>query len=125
MELGNYGESPQTTRIRPQNITIDDKKELYRCYLPFIKDGGIFIPFNNDVTAENIYPGMSILVLLSVIEPRNRVTISGKVVWIQKSGAVKGFGISLGSSTQAKSLKDYIEMTIADLAQKKEMTYTI
>lgn len=125
MELGKFGESPQTMRIRPQNITIDDKKDLYKCYLPFIKDGGIFIPFNDDVTAENIYPGMTILLLLTVIEPKNRVTISGKVVWIQKSGAVKGYGVSLGSSVPAKSLKDYIEMTVSDLAQKKEPTYTI
>lgn len=125
MELGKFGETPQTARIRPQNITIDDKKELYKCYLPFIKDGGIFIPFGEDVNADNIYPGMSILLLLTVIEPKNRVSISAKVVWIQKTGSVKGYGISLGTGAPAKSLKDYIEMTVSDLAQKKEPTYTI
>lgn len=125
MELGNFGDTAPTTRLRPRNITIDDKKELYKYYMPFIKDGGLFIPFQEDLNANNVYPGMTVLLLLTVIEPKNRYTISGKVVWIQKAGAIKGYGISLGSSTQAKSLKDYIEVAVADLAQKKEPTYTI
>lgn len=112
-------------RIRPQNIAIEDKRELYKCYLPFIKEGGLFIPFNDDINSNNVYPGMTVLVLLSIIEPKSRVTLSAKVVWIQKSGPLKGFGIAFGSSPQAKSIKDYIEVTISDLLAKKEQTYTI
>ena len=68
MDLGKVGEnqsSPQGMRIRPQNITIEDKKELYKCYLPFIKEGGLFIPFNDEVGPDNVYPGMTVLILLA------------------------------------------------------------
>lgn len=38
--------------LRPQTLIINDKKELYKSYMPFIQNGGLFLPFNDEITPE-------------------------------------------------------------------------
>ncbi len=110
--------------LKPQTIVITDKRELYRCYMPFIKGGGLFIPFNEDVTPSKISPGQKIFIVFSMLENKNKVPINGKVVWINRVGNIKGYGVAFGESAAMKSLKESIEANIADLMAKKELTYT-
>ena len=110
---------------RPQTVVIDDKKELYRCYMPFIKGGGLFLPFNAEVNANNITPGQKIFIVFSMLENTNKIPIHGKVVWINRTGNSKGYGVALGDTPAMKALKDAIEGNIADLLMKKEATYTL
>ena len=112
-------------RIKPQSITITDKKELYRCYMPFIKNGGLFIPFNDEVGPNQVFPGQNILIIFSMLENRAKTPINGKVVWISKGGPQKGYGVTLGDSPPMKALKENIEINIADMVRKKDATYTI
>lgn len=112
-------------RVKPQTITIMDKKELYRCYMPFIKGGGLFIPFNEEVGPNQITPGQTIFVIFSMLELKNKTPFSGKVAWINRAGLQKGYGISFIPTTQTKALKETIEVAILDFIQKKEPTYTI
>ena len=110
--------------LRPQTITINDKKELYRSYMPFIQGGALFIQFNDDITPDKIQPGQKILLIFSMLDNKQRIAIQGKVVWISKHGMNKGYGVALGDSPQMKSLKESIESNIADLMAKKEPTST-
>lgn len=114
-----------TNRIRPQSINIPEKKELYRCYMPFIKHGGLFIPFNEEVGPNQISPGQNIFIVLTILDQRNKIPIHGKVVWISKGGMQKGYGVSLGNTPAMKALKESIETAIMDFTTKKEATYTI
>lgn len=119
-------QAPATApRVKPQTITITDKKELYRCYMPFIKGGGLFIPFNEEVGPAQIYPGQTIFIVFSMLDTRNKTPFSGKVVWINRGGMQKGYGIALGNSQPIKALKESIELNIAEMAQRKDSTYTI
>ena len=115
----------QTPRVKPQTITITDKRELYRCYMPFIKGGGLFIPFNEEVGPGQIFPGQTIFVVFSMLDIKMKTPFSGKVIWINRGGMQKGYGIALGNNPAAKALKENIELAIVDIAQKKEATYTI
>ena len=117
-------DTPQI-RVKPQSITITDKKELYRCYMPFIKNGGLFIPFNEEVGPNQVSPGQNILIIFSMLENRAKTPINGKVVWISKGGIQKGYGVTLGDSPPMKALKENIEISIVDMVRKKEPTYTI
>lgn len=108
-----------------QNVNILDKKELYRSYMPFIKTGGLYIPFNNDITSHKISLGQNIFIILTLLESSKKHPIPGKIVWIQRSGFYKGFGFSFGDTTPAKILKEQIENIILDLSLKKEPTYTL
>lgn len=110
--------------IKPQNIFIAEKKELYRSYMPFIKSGGLFLPFNDDVQPNMVHLGQNIMILLSVLD-KPKTPIKSPIVWINKFGIHKGYGVALGDSPQSKSLKEFIEVNIVDLLSKKEPTYTI
>lgn len=111
--------------IRPQTVVINDKKELYKCYISFIKGGGLFIPFNEDVSPTKIFPGQKVFVVFSMLENKQKTPINGKVVWINRFGSNRGYGIALGDNLPMKALKDNIENHIADLIAKKEPTYTL
>ncbi len=110
--------------LRPQTIVITDKKELYRCYMPFIKGGGLFVPFSEDVNASKISPGQKVFIVFSMLDNKNKIPINGKVVWINRVGNIKGYGVAFGESSAMKALKDAIEANIADLMAKKEISYT-
>jgi type IV pilus assembly protein PilZ len=113
------------TSIRPQTVVINDKKELYKCYMSFIKGGGLFIPFNEDVSPTKIFPGQKVFVVFSMLENKQKTPINGKVIWINRSGSNRGYGIALGDNLPMKALKDNIETHIADLMAKKEPNYTL
>lgn len=114
----------QTVMYKPQNLVISDKRELYRCYMPFIKGGGLFMNFNEEITPLKIAPGQKILIVLSILDNKERVPISGKVAWISRGGIYRGFGVSLGEAPNTKSIKEQIEHAILDFSLRKEPTYT-
>lgn len=117
-------EAPNSASIRPQTVVITDKRELYRCYMPFIAGGALFIPFNEDVTPNKISSGQKMFILLTVLDGK-KVPIQGKVCWINKSGLNKGYGVSFGDSAPMKALKEHIESNITDLMAKRDPTYTL
>lgn len=117
--------APPQANIRPQTIVIQDRRELYKSYMPFIKGGGLFIQFNEELTAAKVFPGQKIFILFSFLESKNKVPIQGKVVWISRGGLVKGVGVAFGDTPPMKALKDNIESQVSDFMLKKEPTYTI
>lgn len=110
--------------LKPQMLSITSKAELYRCYMSFIKGGALFIPFNDDITPAKINPGQKMFIILNLMDSKQKIPINGKVVWINRSGMVKGYGVSFGESNAMKALKEAIENQIADLMLKKEHNYT-
>lgn len=117
--------SSSSIAMKPQTVIIDDKKELYKCYMPFIKGGGLFIPFNDDVTAAKIFPGLHIFIIFSMLDNKKKIPINGKVVWINKTGNFKGYGVAFNDTAPMRALKENIEHNILEFILKKEPTYTI
>lgn len=111
--------------IRPQTVIIADKKELYKCYMPFISGGGLFIPFNEEVTPNKIFPDQKVFIVFSMLDNKQKIPIQGKVIWINKYGINKGYGIAFGDSLPMKALKDNIENNITEMLAKKEPNYTL
>lgn len=111
--------------LRPQTLIINDKKELYKSYMPFIQNGGLFLPFNDEITPEKVVPGQKILIVFSMLDSKQKTPIQGKIVWISKNGMNRGVGVAFGDTPPMRSLKESIEANIADLMAKKEPTYTL
>lgn len=109
---------------KPQTVIIQEAIFLYRCYMPFIERGGLFIPFNQDITPENIQPGQKIFVILSMLK-NNKIPIPGVVVWINPSGKFKGYGIQFPDNSASQHLVESIQEAIRPFADKKEATYTM
>jgi type IV pilus assembly protein PilZ len=110
---------------KPRTYIINDKKELYRCYMPFIKGGGLFMPFTEDITPNKVAPGQNVLFVFSMLESKDRKPVKGTIVWINRNGLNKGVGVAFGEEPAMKSLKDQIESVISDLLLTKDATYTL
>ena len=62
-------------------LTIKDKVVLYNAYMPFIKNGGIFVPNKTDYEV-----GDEVFMLLNLMDEAEKIPIAGKVVWVAKKG---------------------------------------
>lgn len=113
----------ETKTIKPQTIVINEKKDLYKSYMPYIRGGGLFISFNEE-TFNKVSPGDKVLILFSMLEDRRKTTIAGTVIWINKTGVNKGYGVAFTPNPQTKALKESIEANILDMTVRKEPTFT-
>ena len=64
------------------SLTIRDKSALYSSYMPFIKNGGLFIP-----TTKSYKLGDEVFMLLTLMDEKDKMPIAGRIVWITPRGA--------------------------------------
>jgi len=64
------------------SLTIKDKAVLYAAYMPFVKNGGMFIP-----TGKSYKLGDEVFMLLSLMEEVEKIPVAGKVIWVTPRGA--------------------------------------
>ena len=64
------------------SLTIKDKSALYASYMPFIKNGGLFIP-----TAKPYKIGDEVFMLLTLMDSKEKLPVAGRVVWFTPKGA--------------------------------------
>ncbi len=104
------------------NLSIQDKAVLYSAYMPFIENGGLFIPTNKDYKL-----GDEVFVLLSLMEEPEKIPIAGKVVWITPIGAqgsrAAGIGIQLEGGEN--NVKSRIETYLAGSVESGRVTHTM
>ncbi|MDY6941845.1 MAG: PilZ domain-containing protein [Pseudomonadota bacterium] len=104
-------------------LTIKDKSALYVAYMPFIKNGGLFIPTNKPYRV-----GDEVFILLNLMDAAEKVPVAGKIIWITPSGAqnkrTAGIGVQFsaqdGGSTQKK-----IETYLAGALSAERPTHTM
>jgi type IV pilus assembly protein PilZ len=94
--LGAQVTRPPGARPGMLNVTIKDKPTLYSVYMPFIKNGGLFIPIPSDFKKNNDFEmGNEVFILLTLMD--ERIPVAGKVVWLTPEHAegnrLPGFGI--------------------------------
>ena len=91
--------------------------------MPFVKDGGLFIPFGAEKEM-SYQPQQKVFIILKLPD-NTKKSFSGKVIWIKKTSPNRGIGVSLGEGNIARNLKDTIETIIADVPKENTVTYTI
>lgn len=64
------------------SLTIKDKSVLYAAYMPFIKNGGLFIPTNKSYKL-----GDEVFMLLHLMDEPEKIPVAGKVTWVTPKGA--------------------------------------
>jgi type IV pilus assembly protein PilZ len=64
------------------SLAIKDKNALYQAYMPFVTNGGLFIPTDRDYMM-----GQEVFMLLNLMEEPERLPIAGKVVWKTPMGS--------------------------------------
>jgi type IV pilus assembly protein PilZ len=105
------------------SLSIKDKNALYAAYMPFVKNGGLFIP-----TTKRYQLGEEVFMLLSLMEETERIPVAGKVVWITPVGAEgnrsHGIGVQFGEQDQGNA-RNKIEGYLAGALQADRPTHTM
>lgn len=64
------------------SLAVKDKAALYSAYMPFVKNGGIFVP-----TPKRYFLGDEVFLLLTLPDSSERLPVVGKVIWVTPVGA--------------------------------------
>ncbi|MDT8408610.1 MAG: PilZ domain-containing protein [Wenzhouxiangellaceae bacterium] len=106
------------------SCSIDDKQELYRCYMPFLMGGGLFIP-----TSKRFRLGDEVLVLLTLMD-EERMAIPGRVAWLTPHGATQpksnsGVGVQFLETREGEQAQDRIASELAGMLDSGRPTRTL
>ena len=64
-------------------LTIKDKSALYLAYMPFVNNGGLFIPTNS-----NYRLGDEVFMLLNLMGEDEKLPVAGRVIWVTPKGCL-------------------------------------
>ena len=104
------------------SLTIKDKAVLYAAYMPFLKNGGLFIP-----TAKTYKLGDEVFMLLNLMDEPEKIPVAGKVVWVTPKGAQgnRAAGIGVQFSDQDNTAANKIENYLAGSLDSDRPTHTL
>ncbi len=105
------------------SLTIKDKAVLYAAFMPFVKNGGLFIPTNRQYNL-----GDDVFMLLSLMEEAEKLPVAGKIIWITPKGAqgnrAAGVGVQFSEQDHGKA-KGKIETYLAGTLDSDRPTHTM
>lgn len=105
------------------SFAIRDKNALYASYMPFVENGGLFIP-----TAKQYALGDEIFLLLQLMDEPDRIPVAGKVVWVTPVGAEGNRTVGVGvqfSDQDRGAAKNKIEQHLAGMLGSDQPTHTM
>lgn len=105
------------------SLAIKDKSALYAAYMPFIKNGGLFIP-----TTKPYRLGDEVFMLLTLMEEKDKLPVAGRIVWITPKGAqgsrTAGVGVQFSELDKGQT-KNKIENYLAAALKSERQTHTM
>jgi type IV pilus assembly protein PilZ len=105
------------------SLTIRDKAVLYATYMPFIKQGGLFIPTNKPYKL-----GDEVSMFLNLMEETEKLPLTAKIVWITPSGAQGNRAAGIGVQFQGEEgtkIRNKIETYLAGALKSERPTHTM
>lgn len=105
------------------SLSIKDKNALYAAYMPFVTNGGLFIP-----TSREYKMGQEVFMLLNLMEETERLPIAGKIIWKTPLGAEgnRATGIGVQFSDQDGGMaRNKIETYLAGALGSDRSTHTM
>jgi type IV pilus assembly protein PilZ len=105
------------------SLSIKDKNALYSAYMPFIVNGGLFVPTNREYEM-----GQEVFLLLNLMEETERLPIAGKIIWKTPPGSdgYRAAGIGVQFSNQDGGMaRNKIENYLAGALSSDRSTHTM
>jgi type IV pilus assembly protein PilZ len=115
--------APAAARPGMLSLSIKDKTSLYAAYMPYVTNGGLFIP-----TTKKYSLGDEVFMLLTLMEDNERLPVAGKIIWITPQGAQgnRSAGIGVQFSFQDKgATRNKIETHLAGAMKSDRITHTM
>ena len=104
------------------SLAIKDRNVLYGAYMPFIRNGGLFVP-----TADEHELGDEVFLLLRLMDEPTPIPVAGRVVWITPQGTenqrVAGIGVEFSDGDEL--LRTRIETYLAGTLTSGRPTHTL
>ncbi|MCE2459884.1 MAG: PilZ domain-containing protein [Pseudomonadales bacterium] len=104
------------------SVAIEDGTALRAAHMPFIANGGLFIP-----TPRRLGLGDEVFVLLRLMRDPHTLPLAGRVVWITPAGASggkpPGVGVQFGDHDDV--VRQRIAACLADYPDVIDDTYTL
>ena len=106
------------------SLKLKDATSLYNAYMPFLRYGGLFAP-----TAQAHALGDEVVLLISLADESERLSVVGKVAWICPPGAqgnrTAGVGIHFNDTPDAEVARQRIETALAGMLNGERPTLTM
>ena len=104
------------------SLTIRDKAVLYSAYMPFLENGGLFVPTNKKYSI-----GDEVFMLLTLMDDPEKIPIAGRVVWVTPAGAQgnRQAGVGIQFSEQDASANAKIENHLGGALNSERQTHTM
>lgn len=116
--------APQPPRPSVLSLAIKEKAALYAAYMPFLRNGGMFVPTNKPYRI-----GDEIYLILSLMDDPNKYPIAGKVAWITPAGAnnskAQGIGVHFPADEAGQRAKLRIEEILGAALRSSRATHTL
>ncbi|WP_242108122.1 PilZ domain-containing protein [Luteimonas aquatica] len=106
------------------SLALKDKAALYGAYMPYLKNGGIFVP-----TTKRYFLGDEVFLLITLPESGDRLPVAGKVVWVTPAGAqgnrTAGVGVQFADTGEGETVRAKIETLLAGMLNADKRTHTM
>lgn len=114
----------QPARPSVLSLAIKEKAALYAAYMPFLKNGGMFVPSSKPYKL-----GDEIYLILALMDDPNKYPIAGKVAWITPAGAnnnkAQGIGVHFPDDETGHRAKLRIEEILGAALRSSRATHTL
>lgn len=105
------------------SLSLKDKGALYAAYMPFIRNGGLFIP-----SVKPYQLGDEVFILLTLMDETEKIPVAGRIIWLTPKGAQgnrpSGIGVQF-SDMDGGATRNKIEGYLAGLLQAERATHTL
>lgn len=104
------------------SISIKDAAVLYSAYMPFIENGGLFIP-----SRKQFEIGDEVFILLGLMDEPERIPLACTVVWLTPQGAQGGRaqGIGVKFNDKDNGAKAKIEKYLTGMLNSGRLSHTM
>ncbi|PWV59548.1 PilZ domain-containing protein [Plasticicumulans acidivorans] len=105
------------------SVALRDRNQIYQCYMPFLKSGGLFVP-----TDKSFQLGDEVFLLLTLMDDPTRYPVTGKVVWLTPKTAISGRPAGIGlqfTGMEAATVLKKIDTYLAGIVNSDRPTHTL
>ncbi len=106
------------------SLPIKEKAALYAAYMPFLANGGIFVPTNKPYKI-----GDEIYLILTLMDDPTKYPIAGTIVWVTPAGAAnskaQGIGVQFAADESGQRVKQRIEELLGAALRSSRATHTL
>lgn len=115
-----------TSTVRPSvlSVPMQEKTALYAAYMPFLHNGGLFVPTNKSYKI-----GDDVYLILTLMDDPTKYPVAGKVAWVTPADAshnkAQGIGVHFAADESGVRVKHRIEELLGTAINSSRATNTL